>query len=69
MRGYLPNIDPMDHSNQQTKDLEQELIEHCTCDGPWGRQGCPVHGKHTRDKTKNGLSETWQIDESEFLIN
>lgn len=64
----MPNTDPMDHNNQQTENIEKELTKECTCDGPWGRQGCPVHGKHTKDKNKVSYNEPWQIDESEFII-
>jgi len=52
----------MHQNSQQTKDLEKELIEQCTCDGPWGRQGCPLHGKHTKDKSKNDVYDSWQIE-------
>lgn len=56
-------------SEESIKNIEPESIEKCTCDGPWGREGCPVHGRNYRDNSKNSYYDCWQIDESEFIIN
>lgn len=30
-------------SVSESMDLEIEIIKLCTCDGPWGQQGCDIH--------------------------
>jgi hypothetical protein len=51
----------MENNKQASEDIEQELINQCTCDGPWGREGCPVHGKNSKDKP-NQHYDSWQIE-------
>lgn len=28
---------------ENEQDIEVQILELCTCDGPWGQQGCDIH--------------------------
>ena len=38
----------------------EEVIKECTCDGPRGKTGCPVHDMQKKQQAEN--YDSWQIE-------